>query len=473
MTTQSGAMGNLRTTSEILTWLASRLDKDTHGEARLLKELLAEHRRELQQVPNAAEQRSTLQQHADAKGLQGVEKILDAHLAAWEAEKSSGAPESTGRSAGGGRQTDPIVRDLIPDARLLIAYSAERDIDVEVETVKTILDTERAVAERSLDADEEVAFWGAFRALAGSVRPATVASIQESRQQPESRPSWLTKRTSRRYRWGILAGLTAMLLVHIFFVVVNGYVTELDRIRNEFNRVSGEATPAMIALEAERIRQEEAAERQGSRDVEQPSTDEPQIPTDEVARYVELERQIEMYNLQKCGFQDQWDSNIQLLRPWVRLGEGNFLDWLVPSNYEATESRAPCQIRDLRQIGTVGDQLLIGSARSQITTVAQFFLPLLYGWVGALAYILRTLASELRAATFSKTSSTEYTLRWPLGMLAGVAIGLLLQPQTLTGLAALTPLGVAFIAGYSVELLFTFLDRLVRAFSEREPPPAR
>jgi hypothetical protein len=35
----------------------------------------------------------------------------------------------------------------------------------------------------------------------------------------------------------------------------------------------------------------------------------------------------------------------------------------------------------------------------------------------------------------------------------------------LTGFAALTPLGLAFLAGYGVELLFTGLDRMVSAFT--------
>jgi hypothetical protein len=459
--TQSGAVGSLYTNGEILTWLKSRLDKDTRDEARLLSALLAEHRSEVQQVKNAAELRSVLRHHADARGLPNVEALLNDHLAAWDVEKSSGTPASTGRGVGDIKQTDPTIRDLIPDARLLIAYTAERDIDVEAETVKAILDTERAVMQRSLEVDEEIAFWGAFRALAGAVRPATVASIRESREQPQSRPSWLTRRTTVRYRWGILTGLTAMLLVHIFFVVVNGYVTELDRIRNEFNQLLVEAMPVAIAFH-------------GPPPVELPSTAETTAPEFSIARGQELEAQFRMNMIQMCGLLAQWNGNIQLLRSWVKLGEGDLMRWLMPGFDEESPTITQCLDGDpIAEIGIVADQLLIGSARSQITTVAQFFLPLLYGWVGALAYILRALANELRAATFSRTSSTEYTLRWPLGMLAGVAIGLLLQPQTLTGLAALTPLGVAFIAGYSVELLFTFLDRLVRAFSEREAPPAR
>ena len=43
--------------------------------------------------------------------------------------------------------------------------------------------------------------------------------------------------------------------------------------------------------------------------------------------------------------------------------------------------------------------------------------------------------------------------------------GLFFDPADLSGLAAITPLGLAFLAGYGVELLFTGLDRMVSAFT--------
>jgi hypothetical protein len=54
-------------------------------------------------------------------------------------------------------------------------------------------------------------------------------------------------------------------------------------------------------------------------------------------------------------------------------------------------------------------------------------------------------------------------------MLAGVTIGLFFDPNHFAGLAAITPLGIAFLAGYGVELFFTGLDGLIRAFTRGEP----
>jgi hypothetical protein len=50
-------------------------------------------------------------------------------------------------------------------------------------------------------------------------------------------------------------------------------------------------------------------------------------------------------------------------------------------------------------------------------------------------------------------------------MMAGLLGGLLI-PQSDTVLKTLTPLGLSFLFGYAVEVVFAFLDRIVKAFVE-------
>jgi hypothetical protein len=113
------------------------------------------------------------------------------------------------------------------------------------------------------------------------------------------------------------------------------------------------------------------------------------------------------------------------------------------------------------------------NSKSALAVFNQYVLPLLYGLLGALAYILRTLSSEIQNVTFTRGSEIRYSLRWPLGMLGGVTVGLFFDPADLTGLAAITPLGLAFLAGYGVELLFAGLDRMVSAFTGEGPERPR
>jgi hypothetical protein len=113
------------------------------------------------------------------------------------------------------------------------------------------------------------------------------------------------------------------------------------------------------------------------------------------------------------------------------------------------------------------------NSKSILAILSQYLLPLLYGMVGSLAYILRTLSSEIQNVTFTRGSDVRYALRWPLGMLAGVTVGLFFSPADFAGLAAITPLGLAFLAGYGVELVFAGLDRMVSAFTGGGPERAR
>ncbi len=119
------------------------------------------------------------------------------------------------------------------------------------------------------------------------------------------------------------------------------------------------------------------------------------------------------------------------------------------------------------------NEIELASANSTLSSLATYVLPLLYGLLGSLAYILRSLAREVVAVTFSEVSRTRFRLRWPLGMLAGIAIGWFFDPSNLPGIEALQPLALAFLAGYSVELLFTGLDKTIATFTNegQVPPP--
>ncbi len=86
----------------------------------------------------------------------------------------------------------------------------------------------------------------------------------------------------------------------------------------------------------------------------------------------------------------------------------------------------------------VGDQQTIRKverslegSKSMLAVLNQYILPLLYGVLGALAYTLRALSREIQSVTFTRGSDIRYSLRWPLGMLAGVTVGLFFDPHEL------------------------------------------
>jgi len=107
--------------------------------------------------------------------------------------------------------------------------------------------------------------------------------------------------------------------------------------------------------------------------------------------------------------------------------------------------------------------------------VGGFLLPILYGMLGAIAFILRRLSADDYARDTARSLRNRFSLRVPIGALSGLAAGWLIQPSTAGVAASLSPFALAFVAGYSAELVFTAMDRIVAAFTsppKDEPKPS-
>lgn len=111
--------------------------------------------------------------------------------------------------------------------------------------------------------------------------------------------------------------------------------------------------------------------------------------------------------------------------------------------------------------GEDGAARLPGSLRSiSVHAFAQFMDPIVLGFLGACAYILRTILTGLANKTFVLRDSTTYTLRAILGMILGFIIPNLF-PEPAGTFHYLSDVAVPFLAGYAVEPMFAALDTIV------------
>jgi|SRR6516162_58406 hypothetical protein len=83
-----------------------------------------------------------------------------------------------------------------------------------------------------------------------------------------------------------------------------------------------------------------------------------------------------------------------------------------------------------------------------VGALLSFVLPVLFGGIGALAYVIRTISDQIRTTTFLSSSPIQHFMRVMLGALMGMVIGLFNQ---LSRQISLPPLAFAFLAGYGVE----------------------
>jgi hypothetical protein len=120
-------------------------------------------------------------------------------------------------------------------------------------------------------------------------------------------------------------------------------------------------------------------------------------------------------------------------------------------------------------------------SRRQAESVAVFLgssiLPLLYGLLGASVFLMRQLFGESHGTVVTVTTA-KAVLRLGLGGIAGLAIGWFWVPdasKSVSEVAKLStaPFALAFLAGFSIELLFSLLDRILAALNPSNvPPPA-
>jgi hypothetical protein len=103
-----------------------------------------------------------------------------------------------------------------------------------------------------------------------------------------------------------------------------------------------------------------------------------------------------------------------------------------------------------------------------VGVLGAYILPILFGTIGAVAYVIRTISEQIRTTTFSTNSPTRHIMRAALGGMAGLVVGLF---GDLSTKFSLSPLAVAFLAGYGVEAVFSMFDGLIDKFKSVKASP--
>lgn len=123
------------------------------------------------------------------------------------------------------------------------------------------------------------------------------------------------------------------------------------------------------------------------------------------------------------------------------------------------------QWKDGIQSENVKDNAVITRSQIILNSLSQFIFPLLFGLIGAYLFVLRSILDSVKHLTFVNGDIISYRVRLVLGSLSGLAIGFFFgeseqgAPFTISNLS---PLTLSFLAGYSVDLLFTAMDTVIK-----------
>lgn len=166
----------------------------------------------------------------------------------------------------------------------------------------------------------------------------------------------------------------------------------------------------------------------------------------------------------------------------------NLTNWVnQPSLADQIISRLNQDIERLQEEKTALERLQQADINREISHQAQlaaqfvlailqsYLLPLFYGVLGAGTFVLRSLSKEIEDETYSDEKGTQHLLRVSLGALAGILVGwfsFLIPSETTTFVGSISPLAIAFLVGYNIELFFSLMDRALFSITDRLQRPA-
>jgi len=94
--------------------------------------------------------------------------------------------------------------------------------------------------------------------------------------------------------------------------------------------------------------------------------------------------------------------------------------------------------------------------------VASCFLPALYALLGTCAYLLRGFEQQMSNRTFIPSHANS--ARFLIAGIGGAVVGLF-NNFFITQGASISPLAIAFLVGYGVDVFFAFLEGLLQTFT--------
>ncbi len=354
-----------------------------------------------------------------------------------------------------------LLKEAVFDAEKLMAHASEYGIDLEPQYIKYIVAAKKCNLKNEWTEQEEIDFWLAFQVLSKVVYPVTIDSLRATTIPPfEPYSNWwdrfLRKRqrseveiSVRFYRRFAMIAMAVMLITQIYSLIGTGLMAKWQ----EGNKRMMEIEKRMRSLMLISSSNEE----------------------DKTARMEQQNLEIELDELGQAV-----ESSIKLLDSWLETTYNVWFSSIEETSKAVIASKAvSAPPFEVAKPSVSRNIVVIQRSKSLIVVLNQYILPLFYGLIGGIAFVLRSIAKDTKMMTYAPNSKIKYGLRVHLGGLAGLMIGFLwgdLQGKTFGVVESLSPLAVAFVAGYSVDFIFRMLDSVIGVTSkktENEQPPMK
>jgi hypothetical protein len=300
----------------------------------------------------------------------------------------------------------------------LLCKANQRAIQVPAEVVGTIIQARSAIKEGLLVAKLETQFWNAYGLLSSSIEPAESA-----------------RQAYRRIFYGVLSLLLVVQFFYLSGALVRDKVADIGK---QIIEIRGKAVSVGEDIRGKAVK---AATPGGDG----------QPPVTPLAMS-ESEQLVTQLTQRRTAY--------LLLAEWFLGPLATVADSQLQSLASQNSPHAITQQNELKET------MIMGILEMLLAFFSEYLLPMLYGLTGSCAFVLRKLSDEIDKLTYAHDAKVRHTLRLNIGLLAGLAVGWFLKPSASDpSLTSLSPLALAFIAGYGSDMFFVFLDKAVNTFT--------
>jgi hypothetical protein len=355
---------------------------------------------------------------------------------------------------------DNFLTNALNETNKLLAYAASEGITIESDVSEAITRARAAHERQNWNANIEANFWPAKSKLSLSVKPVTAESL-------DARAVGAATNVTRKYfLWTVI--LAAVIVPISIVMFIN------TAISTDVGNLLKENDVAVIALHEQLVNYQSAlgqttpttgdrANEKGnaanlpgvSQALLSPNLIEKLAQFARVSRQIFAESRVLNFFILNAAQEPEWASGkVKMKRANLELDvrAGDPTGQYPSITDQGFEKLATYQ--DIRAFARQTQQmnLVIYGA------VTAYVLPVAYSLLGACAFVLRSLAAQ---TTGTYQPSYFNRTRLIIALIAGTVVGLF---NNFTQGVSVSPLAIAFLVGYAVEVFFSFLDAFVHTF---------
>lgn len=362
------------------------------------------------------------------------------------------------------------LKPQLANAQVLLAFAAANGKKVEDGLRNPLVAINTAVADESVTVAHEQEFLKAYEGLTVALAPITFDTLGASQTTLPSWPNLLAEKVGlgkvQRWSFGRFVNVSIFILVLIGTCVSLSYYSQGASALKRYNELQAAITKANddVVTRGEvsinRIAGVESEKKKSSPDGA--TIDAAQKAADEAAGAVIRAKDA------REAISNELGAIPSRLHTWAGLpceSDANLIfNWLLCSKVDQMQ-----QVQGAAQPGEQLKLVQVEAARTVASRLNDVYLPLLLGWLGAHAFILRSMSKAITERSFASGSAFNHIVRTGLGALAGLASTWLLSSQAVGGTqwANLPVWALGFVAGYGIELVFAFMDRIIGAFTAK------